>query len=1040
MTTGKALNGKPYAGNPHVRFDEGEVASAATPRRGSLLYKARAFVMVAALSCTAAAFCGLEEGFVSPPDSAKPHTMYLMMNGNVSKEGITDDFEALAKAGVGGVLIFDVGCYIPPGELSFNTPAWFDVMKHVHNEAKRLGLEVCIVNCSGWANLGGPWVKPKDAMKVTTFTETRFKGPGKFSGVLPRTKKDNGFYEDIAVLAYPTPRRGAALSDFASKAGHARRIQKKRPLISRSHAEFDDSEDPKPEGIKLDTKEFKANQVVDKRTIIDLTSRMDAGGKLEWDAPPGNWTILRMGFVCNGRKIHPSSKHGAGLEVDKLSSEAIERHFNGYVGRLCDELGISANADHSTGINGIHVDSWEADCQNWTQGLDKMFKSRKGYDITPYLPVLAKRIVGSVDESERFLEDFRRVIADLFAERYASRFAGLCHQRGVYFSLEPYGTSNADDLQYGRRADIPMAEFWSNTSLGVHGMAGTGNTRMAAHLAHVWGRRVAAAEAFTENPQTAGRWLTTPFDIKSQCDRVYAAGINRIVYHRFVHQPWKRGRYLPGMTMGRWGMHFDRTQTWWHIVPEFTKYQSRCQWMLQEGRFVADILYWCGEEAPNTGLASVTPPGGYDYDICDTEAVKSLKVKDGKVVAPGGVEYRMLVLPSRPTMSERMVRLAGELAAAGAKVVAPKRPTRSPGLGTARRDGGIAPYQTLVDSAWSKGVMECGVAEALDRLGVERDVVSADVKIDWIHRRDASADWYFIACDNETNVNFEVSLRTAGRTPEIWDAETGERRPAAVWRVQGVRTFVTLDFKESGSAFVVFRDTADKPHSASLDVKAAGAQPVVSAVDGVWSVDFPVEWYSGGNAHKLVELTRLESWTRSADPDVKYFSGTATYRKCVEIAAPHDGERIMLDLGEVRNFAEVTVNGKAYAPLWRPPFRIDITDAVGGPRFRAAKVIADAQKRVPPVLDLEIKVTNLWPNRLIGDDVLFPRDCVWLSIPRGELIEYGIKEIPAWVKAGKPSPTGRHTFTTWRHWTKHDELLPSGLLGPVVIRYGILAK
>ena len=1009
-------------------------------------------VMFAALSGTAAAFCGLEEGFVSPPDSAKPHTMYHLMNGNVTKEGITDDFEALARAGVGGIQIFDVGCYIPPGEVAFNTPAWFDVMKHVHSEAKRLGLEVCIVNCSGWANLGGPWVEPKDGMKATTFTETRFKGPGKFSGVLPRTEKDNGFYEDIAVLAYPTPRAGAELSDFKSKAGLARRFQKKMVLVSRSHAEFDDSEYPKPEGIKLDANEFKADQVVDKRAIIDLTSRMDAGGALEWDAPPGDWTILRMGFICNGRKIHPASKSGVGLEADKLSSEAIERHFNAYAGRLCDELGISANEDHSTGVCGIHVDSWEAGCQNWTQGLDKTFKSRKGYDIAPYLPVLAGRIVGSVDESERFLEDFRRLIADLFAERYASRFAELCHRRGVYFSMEPYGNSNADNLQYGQRSDIPTAEFWSNTALGVHGIAGTGNTRLAAHLAHVWGRRVAAAESFTENPQNAGRWLTTPFDIKSQCDRVYAAGINRIIYHRFVHQPWKRGRYLPGMTMGRWGMHFDRTQTWWHLAPEFTRYQSRCQWMLQEGRFAADILYWCGEEAPNTGLASETPPDGYAYNICNTEAVGSLKVEDGKIVAPGGVEYRMLVLPSRPSMSERMVRLAGELAAAGAKVVAPRRPVRSPGLAKIPR-----PYGEIVADAWAKGVMECGVAEALDRLGVEPDVVSADVKIDWIHRRDASADWYFIACDNATNVNFEVSLRTAGRTPEIWDAETGERRPADVWRVQGGRTFVTLNFKESGSAFIVFRKTADKPHFVSLairkpdwewrDGKVVAWSPLeatlvdsvgkkqeitaspapATAVDGAWTVEFPVEWYCGGDARKRVELARLESWTCSADPDVKYFSGTATYRKSVkcnmEDAKLEQGGRVMLDLGEVKNFAEVTVNGKKFPPLWKPPFSIDVTDVAGEGR-----------------LDLEIKVTNLWPNRLIGDDILFPRDCVWRRVPRGKLVEYGITEIPEWVKAGKPSPTGRHTFTTWRHWTKHDELLPSGLLGPVAVRYGMPAK
>lgn len=951
----------------------------------------------------------LEEGFLTPPNDAKPYVWYHMMNGNVTKEGITCDFESLAAAGIGGVEIFDVGCYIPAGPVAFNTPAWLDIMRHVQNEAKRVGLEVVIANCSGWSNLGGPWIAPADAMKVTTFTETAFRGPGRFSGILPRTAKDNGFYEDIAVLAYPTPKAGATLSDFDSKRGAARRIQRKMTLIERPLGEFDDSKFPKAAGIRRDTKEFGKEMVVAKDEIVDLTSRMDAEGRLEWDAPEGDWTILRIGFICKGKKNHPASKFGRGLEVDKLSASAVERHFNGYVGRLCDELGISSASDNSTGIGGVLVDSWEAGCQNWTQGFDVIFEKRLGYSIRPWLPVLAGRIVKSVKDSERFLEDFRRLIADLFSENYARRFAELCHQRGLKFHAEPYGDGNFDNLQYGGAADVPMAEFWSNAGLGAHGVAGIGNTRCAAHLAHVWGRRFAAAESFTENPPKSGRWLTTPFDIKSQCDKVYAAGINRIVYHRFVHQPWPGNRYLPGMTMGRWGMHFDRTQTWWPVVNEFTKYQSRCQWMLQEGTFVADILYWCGEDAPNDGRGSVTPPDGFDYDICATEVIESLKVKDGKIVAPGGVAYEMLVLPSCATMSGGMARRVGELAAAGARIVSPRRPTRSPGL-----TGDAAPsYGRTVAEAWSKRVMECSVAEALSRLDVQEDVVAGDAEVDWIHRRDSSADWYFVDMDNPQNVSFEVSFRQTGRVPEIWNAETGRITAPSAWREEDGRIFVTLDFPPSGSAFVVFRKDGAKTAHRDDCIAPQTCAGSVTPVTGPWCVTFPTGWYVGSDETKVVEWQSLKDWTTDADPDIKYFSGTATYRvSCPASSAP--SSRVILDLGEVKNFAQVTVNGRTFPALWRPPYRVDITDAISGDR-----------------LDLEIKVTNLWPNRLVGDDILCAGDCEWDCHPRQGHDEYSLHEIPRWVKNGELSPTGRKTFTTWRHWTKHDALLPSGLLGSV---------
>ena len=1276
-----------------------------------------------------AAALTLEEGFDAPPNSAKPHTWYHMMNGNVTKEGITCDFEALARAGIGGVQMFDAGCAIPPGPLAFNSPEWFDMFRHAAAEARRLGLEICIPNCSGWSSSGGPWNMPSNGMKRVVFTETPVKGGTRFSGRLPRTDKDNGFYEDIAVLAFPTPPADAATFPGVktSLGGASFTLSASEPFtaqgvsfrldypwcwsgaanvtveVSRDGTAFEPFEtfvatlgqsgacdkslryhpfpraatarairlsfksalslkvvEAHPEAkcrisdiaaktfeirssIRRDTGEAQPGQRIDKDRIVDLTSRMAADGSLEWDAPAGDWTLLRIGHVCNGRCNHPASDHGRGLEVDKLSAAAMDYHFDQYVTRLCRHLGPLAG-DVESGFNNILVDSYEVGSQNWTQGLDRTFEARMGYSLRLYLPVFTGRVVGSVDESERFLEDFRRVVADLFAENYAGRLAQLCHRHGLKLSLEPYGNAPSDNLQYGQDVDIPMGEFWSNAGATEHA-TGTGNAKFAAYLAHVWGRRFAATESFTASPNGGGRWQTTPFAIKAQGDRVFAQGVNRIIYHRFTHQPWPGNRYLPGMTMGRWGMHLDRTQTWWEHAGEWFRYQARCQWMLQEGLFVADALFFCGEQAPNQGgntdggvVNEMKLPAGYDWDICATKAMHLLKVADGRVVAPGGVRYALLVLPPQDTMSETMLRTVERLLDAGAKVCGLKRPTRAPGLaGYPAADDRV---RALAARVWAKGVMTCRPAEALAKLGLSPDFTSTETDARtgavYIHRRDATADWYFVALNNEHAKSFEASFRQAGRVPEIWDAVTGRRADAPVWREEEGRTVVTLDFPPSGSAFVLFRRPASGDHVAKMSVQArrrqdpvlpepphtlviekaldgvfaekrrpdcadvrpyvrpgrtvcasndalggdpapnkvkrlevvcrvggetktlsapengrltvpAGAEivsawygivdpawkpgvdqvaditaalaakvkdgrlsacvdnglakrdpaylqvkearityvldgvrqtvrvpehrefvlpsnailpepspdwtwhdgrlfawqplaatlemagggtrrlaaepPAPVAVAGAWDVSFPVDWYTGGAAVKRFTWPALKDWTADADPDIRFFSGTAIYARKLAVAWPLPaGARMWLDLGAVKNFAEVTVNGRTFPVLWKPPYRVDVTDALNGPEAT-----------------LSVRVTNLWPNRLIGDDAL-PEDVEWKGYERDGVKEIGVKAIPQWVKDGKRSPTGRHTFTTWRHWAKDESLLTSGLLGPVMLRTAVPAE
>ncbi|MGN0853739.1 MAG: glycosyl hydrolase, partial [Kiritimatiellia bacterium] len=1281
----------------------------------------------------AAVCAGLEEGFKSPPDAAKPHTWFHMMNGNVTKEGITRDFEELAKVGIGGVQMFDAGCEIPPGGLDFNSPEWFEMFKHAATEAKRLGLEICIPNCSGWSSSGGPWNPPANGMKELTFRKVTASGPARFSATLERETNDHGFYADVGVFAFPTPAAEKVKFDgvkttvetdgfaFASDrpfeiAGFSFRLSYRHTWSADANISVEISEDGhafKPletfriplarsgstdtslrfhalprkmtmralrakvvsrsvkttlaeahpemriqlanlraktfgmrQEVSCDTMAATADQIVPKSAVRDLTANLRADGTLTWDVPAGEWTILRIGYRCNGRCNHPASDHGRGLEVDKLSAEAMNFHFEQYVSRLCKTLGPLAG-NVPAGFNNILVDSYEVGSQNWTQKMEEEFLSRCGYSIRPFMPAFAGYIVDGVETTERFLEDFRRVVADLFAENYANALTKKCHEYGLQCSIEPYGNCPSDNLQYGQYCDIPMGEFWSHAS-DPYGL-GSGNSKFVSYIAHVWGKKFCGTESFTASPGPgSGRWMTTPFAIKAQGDSAFANGVNRIIYHRFTHQPWADDKYLPGMTMGRWGMHLDRTQTWWDFSKPWFRYQARCQHLLQEGTFCADVLFFAGEQAPNQGgntdgagsTAFYNLPAGYDKDVCPTDAMYALTVQDGCVVVPGGVKYRLLALPPMEAVSPKMLACVIRLRDAGATVVWPKKPVRAPGL----RCGadGDATVRRLADELWAKGVLACTPTEALAKIGLAPDVRvesngAKDVKrIEWLHRRDATADWYFTAMPNRLETTAELSFRQTGRVPELWDAETGVCAPADVWREEGGRTYVTVPYAICGSKFVVFRtpvasgatrpgfvacevvanrrpdpvladpvkhelvikkalygvpavqerpdcadvsrilkpgvpiradnasmggDPASMRHKAlevvytldgvrkrdcvkeyatytlpkdakllsawygvidpawktaedhfvdvtaklggmvkdgrisvridnglagcdpiylmvkklyltyvydgverklqvgenqmltipasaakavpppdcewrngvlyagqPLTAKLTGADgtvrtltaepPAAIPVAGAWTVFFPNGFLPNKLARGADEkavFDRLTSWSENRHEGIRHFSGIATYEKTLDAPALPAGARLSLDLGIVKDFAEVTVNGKTFPVLWKPPFRLDITDAV---------------KPGEPIR-LSIRVANLWANRLIGDDRQFEEDCTWRGTVREGVKEIGVKEIPQWVKEGKKSPTGRCTFTTWKHWDKNDELLPSGILGPV---------
>ncbi len=564
--------------------------------------------------------------------------------------------------------------------------------------------------------------------------------------------------------------------------------------------------------------------VIRRREIRNLTERMSPDGTLDWKAPPGHWTILRIGCTTTGKTNHPAPPEGRGLECDKLSRAAAEKHWSGMMAKVIADAGPLAGST----LHDVLIDSYEVHAQNWTPGFLEIFRARRGYDLLPFLPVMAGgHVVDSVQASERVLWDLRRTLADLFTENYYGAFADLAHKNGMIFSTEPYGDGNFDNLEAGGVADIPMAEFWVG-----HGSS-IANAKQAASIAHTYGRSTVGAEAFTAGPSQGG-WRNHPYTLKRLGDLMFCAGINRFIFHEYAQQPWTN--VLPGMTMGPHGFHFNRCITWWKQAPAWITYLSRCQYLLRQGRFVADICYFAGEDEP-TGFPSrgglrPSPPAGYDYDGCDTIVLtRRMQVKNGWIVLPSGMRYRLLVLPDRIAMTPRVLRKVRDLVQAGAVVVGP-RPVRSPSYtgfpdcdreirALAREVWGNCDGKKITSHAFGKGRVFSGVSlDAVFKiLRVPPDIETASLQggspnIAWIHRHLPDREIYFLSNQVERFQAVRIRFRVAAGVPELWHPDTGRIEPAPLWQRRAGRTLVTLDFDPWGSVFVVFRTTISGPDHA----------------------------------------------------------------------------------------------------------------------------------------------------------------------------------------------------------------------------------
>lgn len=1047
-----------------------------------------AAVCLAALPAFVFAQSDLRDGFKNPPSSAKARTWWHWINGNITKAGITADLEAMKRFGLGGAQIFNVDVGIPAGKKPFMSPQWKDALAWAFHEAKRLGLELDIHNCAGWSSSGGPWVKPEHAMQFLTWSETKVHSTGHVEETLPQPAKRLNYYGDIVCYAVRTPSDDKfRLSGIREKAAFERG--------DRIH--------PDAQGVPDDA----VISSDDVRTVP-----MAPDGRVSVDLPEGDWTLIRMGHTPTGAQNEPSPASGLGPEVDKLSREAMNEFWSGMMATALKANGRVSKA----GLIGALIDSYEVGSQNWTPKFREEFKKRRGYDPMPYLVTVTGRVVKSGEATERFLWDLRRTVCDLFADNYYGYMAELCHEHGLRFCTEGYGNGSFDNLQVSGLPDLPMAEFWI-------GGGARETTKMVASSAHTHGKPIIGAESFTADDQHA-KWLYDPYAIKALGDEMFSFGINRYIFHRYAHQPWLN--LEPGMTMGPWGTNFDRTITWWDQGRAWMKYVARCQYLLQSGRFVADVLAFEGDDGPNDmGLMrGTTIPEGYDYDGCDAKVLQSAHVEGGQVVLPSGMRYRVLMLPDSTWMTVKTAEKIQELVNAGAKVIGPK-PLKSPSLAEAGNGDQIV--RRIGDRLWDSGKVVQGktVAQVIQGMRLPKDVASTK-PLNWIHRLVGNDDVYFVANPTYQPIDVDVTFRVHGKRPELWNPETGRTESAAVWHATGGRTSVSLRLESAGSTFVVFhRGTAQqhltaakwlgtvapeakppkvevvearyeavdgsggvdvtekarrivdsgapalnannanfgdptvnhvkrlhvvytvdgKRHEAnieengSLDLVPAGAdsvRPYVSFADGkalLWRRGrFELD-YAGGRKQVVssrpseVALTRawhltfpphlgaprsatfpdLISWPDSKIEGIKYFSGSATYRTTFSYRGMKAGSSYWLDLGKVKNFAGVTLNGHSLPTLWKAPFRLDVS-----------RWLKEGEN------SLEVKVTNLWPNRLIGDE----------QYPPEAKYNGPIQAWPDWIKNGTPRPpTKRVTFTTWQFFRKDSPLLESGLIGPVKI-------
>ena len=950
----------------------------------------------------------LADDFSNPPSEARPRVWWHWEDGNITKDGIRKDLEWMKRIGVGGYHHFDAGLSQAPvvkNRFIYMHEDWKDAFRYAIRLSDSLGFTVGIASSPGWSNTGGPWVSRDDAMKKLVWTTLDVE-KGHLQVVLPEPEKRLGYYRDIRVVAFRLPETDGAVrsikvlgnrnrpkwniqtykwnlvleaSDDGKtfrevtripqtcspsitvnfppvEAGEFRLRDTDRnediPYVLYTRSRVQNAEDKAGFSSPYDLKDFPTvisddEELAELETVTDLTSKLSKDGKLEWDVPDGRWRILRIGYTLTAKQNGPAPKEATGLEVDKFDRDAYSRYFNTYLDMYRDATDGMIGAK---GITELLVDSYEAGWQTWTPAMFEEFEARRGYSLLPWLPALTGEILGSVEATEKFLFDWRITLSDLYRDTYA-QVKDIAASYGIgtvcLESQENGRVFVADGMGVKRHATVPMAACWTlvdrPTSHSTYEIA-VSDIRESASVAHIYGRQWVAAESFTADGLEQDALAYTPARLKRLADTEFASGVNRIFIHESSHQPLDDCR--PGVGLNKYGQWFCRHETWAEQAKPWMDYLARTSYMLSRGNNVADILVYYGEDTNVTaryGKTLFPVPQGYNYDFINPDGLFDLKVaKGGRIVAPSGVSYALLCLDMEGFPQTEKVRgRLDELRAMGANI--------------------------------------CDVKDLPSAVAaVAAKDVDAPSAIRFVHRNAADTDIYWLDNPTDVTVSGEVRFRCTGRKPMLWNPETGEVHNLP-YRTDGKVTTIPLEFKADDAFFVVFgAGKASAKRETKVGNMDGGATPgnLTGRIElKSWTLAFP---------QRTLSLNGLQDYTASQYEDVKYFSGTCVYTSEFELdTVSPDAE---LDLGRVCDLCELKVNGQDMGILWRAPFK-----AVVGKALKKGKNV------------VEVKMVNVWVNRLIGDA---QPDC--------------------------PDVT---TYTTRKFYKAESPLLPAGLLGPVVLSY-----
>jgi len=1106
--------------------------------------------------------------FQTPPQSARVHTWWHWINGNITKEGITKDLESMNQQGISQATILNVGSWtpmeinVPP--VKFNSPNWWEMFKWALQEANRLGITIGVHNCDGWSTSGGPWITPELSMKQYVWTKTTVEGGKEISVQLEKPQVVQDFYRDVAVVAFPVEEElnsyqkaqptvtlnnynpgsilndGNPLSELKIKAGDAIKISFSSEFATdklvffprmvfdwadmatiKSHFILSSSNDgvnyneiknieligvnktlsfsfpeikskyfqiqcdkswdnyaiseiellkgtedptysPKIKGFLEKITSVKADSEnkfdltvknnfkgIPESSIVNLTNLLSSQGVLKWKAPKGTWRVIRFGYTTTGKTNGPATPEGTGLEADKMDSEALDFHFDSFAGKLIENAGIYTGNTFKF----LLIDSWECFFQNWTQKFPQEFSARRGYDLTPWIPVLCGEVVENTQQSEAFLHDFSKTISDLIDVKYFKHFGELCHKNKLEMHAEIiYGNDGSypplDILRSNNYPDLPMTEFWAQPNKNQfpeYQPLVRPKPDFPTYAALACNKPIIGSEAYTGY----AHYSESPADLKPFGDAAFCQGINQIILHSYVHQAVDK---KPGATLMQFAAHFNRNNPWWEFARGWMDYQARIQYVLQKGEPVVDVIFYVGDKLPQYFSESIVGelPYGFTANACNFGMLKDeAKVVDGKISFGGKQFFSILTLPKSTTMELATLKQIAKLVYDGALVYGPK-PTEMLSLPDIINNSDE--FKQLANDLWGnsvenkygKGRVISGkpFVEVLSELKMQPDLATNTndpLEIMYIHKTIENTDVYFVFNQQNKKINRELTFRVNGKRPEIWNAENGDITQPAIYSSEKNQTRIPLTFQPFESKIIVFNQGKTVQYIQKVMLSGKQIFPKQQFADTVYELpqatfktgkfEFTTNtsgdytFVTGDNKNiqseiikaksvvinnfkgkieffpisnetlNPVEISNLKSLTEFDNPAIKYFAGKAKYT--IKFATPKGfaspNDSIVLMPGSFDATAEIRLNGKPLAFAWNQYTGINISGLLNAENV------------------LEITVASVCRNRFIGD-----------------LIQFG---------------SVKSLFTTSPITTilnKDMPLKPSGLMGPIkLVGYSI---